>query len=82
MHRAWVVDAVDVIERDFQRSADTHLIRLDLPADSVPAWVKAVEQEMVVAPMDWNQLAEEGSGWMAYWDQHVRGSGRKAHPAP
>mgnify|MGYP001183650359 CR=1 FL=1 len=32
MQRAWVVDAVDVIERDFQRSADTHLIRLDLPA--------------------------------------------------
>ncbi len=32
MHRAWVVEAVNTIERDFQRSADTHLIRLDLPA--------------------------------------------------
>lgn len=56
--------------------------RLDLPADSVPAWVADVEREMVVAPMDWNQLAEKGSDWMAYWDQHVRGAGRKAHPSP
>jgi cysteine synthase A len=32
MSRAWVLEAVQQIERDFQRSADTHLIRLDLPA--------------------------------------------------
>ncbi len=52
--------------------------RRDLPADSVPAWVAEVEREMVVTPMDWAMLTREGRGWMAYWDQHVRGTGKKA----
>ena len=30
--RSWVLDAVRRIERDFQRSSDTHLLQLDLPA--------------------------------------------------
>lgn len=50
--------------------------RTDLPTDSVPAWVADVEREMVVAEVDWALLAEQGAGWMAYWDQHVRGTGR------
>jgi iron(III) transport system substrate-binding protein len=50
--------------------------RDDLPADSVPAWVRQVEREMKVAPMDWDLLAREGGSWMAYWDQHVRGTGK------
>lgn len=29
--RQWVADAISMIEADFNRSADTHLIRLDLP---------------------------------------------------
>ncbi|MBX6342294.1 MAG: PLP-dependent cysteine synthase family protein [Thermomicrobiaceae bacterium] len=32
MGRAWVLEAVEKIERDFQRSADTHLLAVDLPA--------------------------------------------------
>ena len=51
--------------------------RRDLPADSVPAWVADVEREMVVADVDWSLLAREGAAWMSYWDQHVRGSGRR-----
>lgn len=31
MTSTWVRDAVSAIEADFQRSADTHLIRLTLP---------------------------------------------------
>jgi cysteine synthase A len=31
-HRAWVAHAVQVIEADFNRSADTHLLRVPLPA--------------------------------------------------
>lgn len=31
MHNAWVKHAISEIEADFQRSADTHLIRLNLP---------------------------------------------------
>ncbi len=50
--------------------------RLDLPADSVPDWVRKVEREMIVAEMDWDLLAREGPKWMAYWDQHVRGTGK------
>jgi cysteine synthase A len=34
LSREWVVEAIQQIERDFQRSADTHLIKLDLPAMS------------------------------------------------
>ena len=51
--------------------------RTDLPADSVPAWVGEVKRTMVVADVDWKELAEKGSEWMGYWDQHVRGSGRQ-----
>src|SRR3954470_9629361 len=30
--RAWVADALRIIDADFNRSADTHLIRVSLPA--------------------------------------------------
>ena len=50
--------------------------RRGLPADRVPAWVTEVEREMKVADMDWRLLAEEGAAWMAYWDTHVRNSGK------
>jgi iron(III) transport system substrate-binding protein len=50
--------------------------RTDLPPDRVPAWVAQVEREMVVADMDWGLLSRNGPGWMSYWDQHVRGTGR------
>lgn len=51
--------------------------RRDLPLDRVPAWVADVERQMVAAPMDWKRLAEDGSAWMRYWDQRVRGSGKE-----
>jgi len=51
--------------------------REDLPADSVPYWVAEVEREMVVTEMDWGLLSTQGAEWMRYWDQHVRGTGRK-----
>jgi iron(III) transport system substrate-binding protein len=50
--------------------------RTDLPEDAVPAWVAQVEQEMVVADMDWGLLSRNGPAWMSYWDQHVRGTGQ------
>lgn len=51
--------------------------RADLPKDSVPPWIADVESRMHEAPMDWALLAREGPGWMAYWDQRVRGTGKK-----
>lgn len=51
--------------------------RTDLPVDSVPPWVAQVEREMVVADMDWELLSRWGPSWMSYWDQHVRGTGKR-----
>ena len=41
---------------------------------SDPAWADVV----LVSPEDWARLSREGPGLMAYWDRHVRGSGRRA----
>ncbi len=49
--------------------------RTDLAADSLPQWVRDVRAHMVVADMDWAQLAQHGAEWMRYWDEHVRGKG-------
>ncbi len=51
--------------------------RLDLPADSLPDWVRDVRRRMVVADVDWQLLAERGPEWMRWWDQHVRGTGQR-----
>ena len=32
------------------------------------------------ADVDWDRLTREGPAWMSYWDQHVRGTGRRAAP--
>lgn len=74
---------------DFVGSIDAQLLtarknwrlpaRRDLPLDQVPAWVADVERRMVTAPMDWKLLGRDGTAWMRYWDQRVRGSG-KGHP--
>jgi hypothetical protein len=42
----------------------------------MPEWVADVERRMVTAPMNWALLAKEGTGWMRYWDQRVRGTGK------
>jgi iron(III) transport system substrate-binding protein len=52
--------------------------RRDLAEGQIPDWVREVERDMRVAPVDWPLLAREGSTWMAYWDQHVRGTGHRA----
>ena len=66
---------------DAQLLAARHVFRLpartDLPPAAVPSWVAAVQQEMVVAEMDWALLSRHGPAWMSYWDQHVRGTGMR-----
>lgn len=52
--------------------------RTDLPPNRIPAWVADVDRRMVTAPMDWAMLTKNGSAWMRYWDQRVRGSGKGA----
>ena len=50
--------------------------RQDLPADSLPPWVRDVRQQMNVADVDWDMLAQRGAEWMRYWDENVRGKGK------
>jgi iron(III) transport system substrate-binding protein len=50
--------------------------RRDLPADSLPAWVREVRAHMKTADVDWNALEAHGAEWMTYWDRNVRGQGR------
>lgn len=49
--------------------------RTDLVADSLPSWVSRVRSELVVEPMDWQLLGQDGAAWMTYWDRNVRGRG-------
>ena len=50
--------------------------RLDLVADSLPAWARAVRREMKAADVDWDLLAAHEADWMRYWDRNVRGRSR------
>jgi iron(III) transport system substrate-binding protein len=59
-------------EKVFRLPARTDLHR------AVPSWVAEVQRDMVVADMDWSLLSRMGPAWMSYWDQHVRGTGRKS----
>jgi len=49
--------------------------RTDLAAESLPAWARDVRRQLIVAPIDWEVLSEQGAAWMTYWDRHVRGRG-------
>ena len=51
--------------------------RGDLPLDSLPQWARDVRRDMRVADVDWALLADQGPGWMRWWDQHVRGKGKR-----
>ena len=72
------VDFVGSVEMQLAAAREVYRVpaRLDLPADSLPDWVRDVRRRMVVADVDWTLLAEHGSEWMRWWDQHVRGTGR------
>ena len=76
------VDFVGTPEMQLAAAREVYRLpaRLDLPADSLPDWVRDVRQRMVVADVDWNLLADRGPEWMRWWDQHVRGTGGRAGP--
>ena len=41
--RDWINQAVKLIEADYQRSADTHLVKLNIPAfNGIDIYLKAV----------------------------------------
>jgi len=49
--------------------------RRDVPADSLPGWMQALELQAM--PLDWDRLATEGPDWMQYWDENIRGRGEE-----
>ena len=51
--------------------------RTDLPADSLPQWVRDVEARMRVEPVNWDTVEAHGAAWMDYWDRNVRGKGER-----
>ena len=73
------IDFVGSIEAQLLAAREVFRLpsRTDLPPDSVPFWVAEVEREMIVADMDWDLLSRDGPTWMSYWDQHVRGTGKR-----
>ncbi len=52
-------------------------VRTDIPADSLPDWLRRVTDEMVPMPLDWSLLERRGREWMGYWDARIRGAGRR-----
>ena len=48
-------------------------VRIDLSESELPEWITRVE--IVPMEVDWERLAEEGPGWMEYWDEHIKGRG-------
>jgi iron(III) transport system substrate-binding protein len=59
------------------RSAFRNVTRTDLPADSLPPWLRQVQGEIRPLPIDWERLESEGREWMRHWDSHVRGASRR-----
>ena len=56
--------------------------RTDVPADSLPAWMR--EQQFAELPLDWERLAADGAEWMQVWDEQIKGRGAEylaEHPA-
>ena len=50
---------------------------IDLPKDSLPAWMGPVAAHLKPEPLNWDTVEARGAGWMEYWDKHVRGTGGK-----
>ena len=75
-----------VTSRDalIRQAHDFHRIpaRTDIPPDSLPSWISAVEIKSM--SLDWDRLSAEGPSWMQYWDENIKGRGAEylAEQAP
>ena len=45
--------------------------RVDIPADSLPAWIRDARAEIRPMPLDARLIADSLDSWMKYWDAHV-----------
>ena len=46
--------------------------RTDIPADSLPEWVRTARSEITPMPLDRALLTEKLDEWMRYWDANIR----------
>jgi len=60
-------------------SADRFLripARTDIPADSLPEWIRVANSLIKPMKVDRKVMAENLNDWMKYWDTNIRNSGR------
>ncbi len=46
--------------------------RTDIPADSLPSWIREAQAKIVPMPLDQDVLAQHLDEWMRYWDTNIR----------
>lgn len=46
--------------------------RTDIPADSLPAWIRETRDQIKPMPLDRALLAQHLDEWMKYWDTNIR----------
>ncbi|HEX6814730.1 MAG TPA: extracellular solute-binding protein [Gemmatimonadaceae bacterium] len=51
-------------------------VRTDIPADSLPPWIRAARDQIKPMPLDRAMLEQHLDEWMQYWDSHIRNSSR------
>ncbi|WP_370866874.1 extracellular solute-binding protein [Paenibacillus chitinolyticus] len=49
--------------------------RTDINKDEFPAWLKGIETKPL--QLDWKVLASKEKEWMQYWDENIKGKGKK-----
>jgi len=52
--------------------------RTDLPADSLPAWIRDAKRTMKTMPVSRQLLADSLDVWMRYWDANIRNRGKRS----
>lgn len=48
-------------------------VRQDIDESMLPDWIARTEIKPM--PVDWDRLEREGSEWMRYWDENIKGRG-------
>jgi iron(III) transport system substrate-binding protein len=51
-------------------------VRTDIPADSLPQWIRDALRQITPMPVDRAMLEQHLDQWMQYWDSHIRNSSR------
>ena len=51
--------------------------RTDLPADSLPQWIREANERIIPMPIDHALMARHLDEWMRYWDANIRNRGRR-----